>query len=359
MSTNVWGLIPLGFGLILLALGIKFIPADPPHKGIVTRFGERTKVTKDEGLRYVIPLIDGIIPVNVEKKNYDLPTETVRTPDLAELEIPISLTWTPHKDYLREYLNSGGEEGVNNILSDVVRERVRGWAMNHQEGPQTFKEALGAREDAVEILIKAVSGKEIGKIPSRIPTTTLFHYFNEPQIPPTEKEKETYGENCWAEIKKIIDSEDKKNKKKNDRENKKEDERIPSIKKAIDTRRDQVKEIQRGNGVQAISKLGITLNRLNIGDIAIKKGSLLDQAAEKEIKEESEKAAETVELKHVGVRIAELMGEPWNYTKEQARDIVQTERDKVTKKIYDVQGLKGLGKGIGEVIGETLRRREK
>ena len=51
------------------------------------------------------------------------------------------------------------------------------------------------------------------------------------------------------------------------------------------------------------------------------------------------------------------MGEPWNYTKEQARDIVQTERDKVTKKIYDVQGLKGLGKGIGEVIGETLKRR--
>jgi len=349
MSTNAWGLIPLGFGLILLALGIKFIPADPPHKGIMTRFGKRTNVPKDEGLRYVIPLIDGIIPVNVKKKNYDLPTETVRTPDLAELEIPISLTWTPHEDYLIEYLNSGGEEGVNNILSDVVRERVRGWAMNHQEGPQTFKEALGAKEDAVEILIKAVSGKEIGRIPSRIPTTTLFHYFNEPQIPPTEKEEEIYGKNCWKKIKKIIDSEDKENKEK--------DEEIPFIKEAIDTRREQVKEIQRGNGVQVISKLGITLNRLNIGDIAIKKGSLLDQAAEKEIKEESEKAAETVELKHVGVRIAELMGEPWNYTKEQARDIVQTERDKVTKKIYDVQGLKGLGKGIGEVIGETLKRR--
>jgi len=38
-----------------LALGIKFIQADPPHKGILTRFGERTKETKDEGLRYVIP----------------------------------------------------------------------------------------------------------------------------------------------------------------------------------------------------------------------------------------------------------------------------------------------------------------
>ena len=120
ISINIWGLIPLGIGLILLSLGIKYIPSNPPHKGVLTRLGERTGEYKDEGLRYVIPLIDGIIPVKVEKVNHDLPSETVRTPDLAVLEIPISLTWTPHEDYLINYLNSGGETGVNNIISDVV-----------------------------------------------------------------------------------------------------------------------------------------------------------------------------------------------------------------------------------------------
>ena len=73
----------------------------------------------------------------------------------------------------------------------------------------------------------------------------------------------------------------------------------------------------------------------------------------KKIKEESERDAEIVELKHVGERINELMREPWNYTKEQARDIVQTEREKVIKKIHDIQGLEGLGQGIGK----ALRRR--
>jgi len=333
---NIWGCIPLGLGGLGLVLCLKKIPAEPPSLGVVTFWGKRLKgKTKKEGWRFLapfFPFLYDVIIVDVTKQNHDLPAEIVRTPDLAVLEIPISLTWTPHKEHLIEYLNCGGKEGVNNILADIVRERVRGWAMNHQEGPQTFKEALGAREDAVEILIKAVAGAEMEKIPSRVPTTILFKYFNEPQIPPTESEEKIWIKE-WKRVKEILKEENEE-----------------KIKETVNKRREQIKEIQRGNGKQVIPQLGITLKRLNIGDIAIQKGSLLWESAEKKLKEERDQEAEEVELKHVGSSISKLMSSPWNYTRQEARDIVQTERDKVKKEIHDVQGLDGLGRGIGEVL---------
>jgi len=334
---SIWGCIPLGLGGLGLVLCLKKIPAEPPSLGVITFWGERKRKVKKEGWRFLapfFPFLYDVIIVDVTKKNKDMPANTVivRTPDLAVLEIPTSLTWTPHPDYLVEYLNCGGEEGVNNILVDIVKERIRGWAMNHQEGPQTFKEALGAREDATNILIKAVAGAKLEKIPCRIPTTILFRYFNEPQIPPTKSEEIIWFPK-WERVKEILKEKDEK-----------------EIKEAINRRREQIREIQRGNGVQVIPQLGITLNRLNIGDIALQEGSLLWKAAEQKVKEEREQEAEEVELNHVGSRIEKLMGPPWNFTKQEARDIVQTERDKVKKEIHDIQGLEGLGQGIGRAL---------
>jgi len=95
---NIWGCVPLGLGLIGLTLCLKKIPAEPPHLGVVTIWGERKEKIKKEGLRFLapfFPFLYDVILINVEKKNQDLPAETIRTPDLAVLEIPISLTWTP------------------------------------------------------------------------------------------------------------------------------------------------------------------------------------------------------------------------------------------------------------------------
>lgn len=322
---NIWGCIPLGLGILGLAICLKKIEADPPHLGVITVLGQRKNKIKKEGWRLLIPFFYDVLKVNVVKKNQDLPAETVRTPDLAELRIPISLTWTPHTEHLIEYLNSGGEEGVKNILSDIVRERVRAWAMDSLEGPQTFEQAIGSREEAVELLIKAVAGTELGKIPSCIPTAILFKYFNEPQVQPTPEEKKIWGKN-WKNVEEILQKEDK-----------------AAIEKAIKKRKNQVKEIQRGNGAQAVPQLGIMLNRLNIGDILIKEGTELETAAGKEVKEKKERDAEIVELRHMGKRIEEYV--KMGFTRQEARDIIQTERGKVTKEIKDIQGLKG-GQGI-------------
>jgi hypothetical protein len=342
---NAWGCILIGLSLMGLAFCLKRIPAEPPHLGLTTIWGERKPKIKKEGWRFLapfFPFLYNVILVNVEKKNQDLPAETVRTPDLAVLEIPISLTWTPgtpekkdkrNGEFLINYLNSGGEEGVKDILADIVRERVREWAIAVREGPQTFKEAISAQEDAVEILIKAVAGEELEKIPSSVPTTILFKYFDTPQGMPTESEKKMWLKN-WKKVDEILKSESR-----------------TEVEEKVEERRKIIKEIRKGNGVQPIPQLGITLNRLNIGDITIKKGTQLEVAAEKEVKEKREREAEIVELDHVGERIGKLMGPPWDYTRQEARDIVQTERGKVEKKINEIVGidLEGLGRGLSHI----------
>ena len=163
----------------------------------------------------------------------------------------------------------------------------------------------------------------------------LFKFLNTPQIPPTKSEAKRWGKN-WQEVEKILADEDR-----------------PAVERSIEGRREQVREIQRGNGIQGIQQLGITLNRLNIGDIAIKSGTQLEKAAEKEISEIREREAEKVELEHVKKRVEELQG--IGYTIQEARDIVQTERGKVNKNIQDIQGIDL--KGLGQALGESLKRR--
>jgi len=326
-ATNA-GLTFIGAGLIGFAICLKEIPADPPHKGVIVFLGKRIGEVKNEGWRILLPKIYDVILIDVTKKNKDLSPEAVRTPDLALLEIPISITWTPDENNLIEYLNSGGEENVWKILEDIVRERVREWAIDRQEGPQDFEEALGAREEAISILIKAVAGEDIEPIPSSVPTPILLKYFNQPQKPPTENQAKQWGKN-WEKVKEILEKEDKE-----------------KIRKAIEKRKKQVQEIQRGNGKQPIRSLGIILNRLNIGDIALKPGTELARTAEAKVKEEKEREGEKVEIEHVKNRIEELT--KLGFSLQEARDIVQTERGKVEKKIIDIQGIGNLLKGISK-----------
>ena len=57
--------------------------------------------------------------------------------------------------------------------------------------------------------------------------------------------------------------------------------------------------------------------------------------AEEKAKEEQERQAEELELKFVRERIAEFMLPPFNYDKDKALEIVQTERGKVSRAIKD------------------------
>lgn len=297
--------VAVGGGLFLQ--GLKCIPAQPPHVAVLTVFGRRIEVVKKEGWRFfpLYPWWHGAILVNVTKVNQDLPEQKVRTPELAELSVPVSITWIPAKDsgaQLIEFLDSGGRKGVETILEDVVRERLREWAISNEEGPENWKDAMGAREEAVAILLKAILGGEsfektpdsespekvpgveyLKRIPSGIPTPILLRYFAEPQkFPSNDRDKKRWGEE-WE----ILKGELPKDLEKHGLTEKK-------LKDRVDERREQVQKVRQGQGKFNRIGLGIYINRLNVGEI--KPLGKLAEVAELEAKELQERRGEVFEV---------------------------------------------------------------
>lgn len=140
----------LSFLIILLLFfynGIVKIQADPPHKGIILFLGKRQEEILNEGWRFIplSPIIFDFIPIKVVKINQDLLPQIIRTPDKAALSIQISATWTPcyNPPLLINFLNSGGEEGVKNILEDIIQDRIRSWALSSYEGPSYMDGGYG------------------------------------------------------------------------------------------------------------------------------------------------------------------------------------------------------------------------
>lgn len=159
-------LIIIGLGLMIIIQGLRRIPADPPQVALVTFLGKRIGMVKKEGWRFFFgyPYIFGYIPIGITKINQDFVPEEVRTPDNAEIKVPISITWNPDgndAEALISYINSGTEGGIKNILQDIVSERVRRWARSTKEGPQTWQEAQAAGDEAVKIILETILAKDV------------------------------------------------------------------------------------------------------------------------------------------------------------------------------------------------------
>jgi regulator of protease activity HflC (stomatin/prohibitin superfamily) len=335
--------------------GLRKIPADPPQIAAVTRWGKRTGEFKKEGWRFFpgYPYFYGFILVDMTKKNQDLPNEVVRTPDLAEVKIPVSITWTPLDEELINYLNSGGEKGVKAILEDIVRERIREWAISDEEGPGTWEDALKSRGDAVTILVKAIIGEELPKIPSSVPTSVLLKYFDQPRKSPIKSEVKKWGQK-WEEVAKKIE-EDYNNLPQNQRTT--PQEFSAGLKEKIEERRAIINGIRQGNGNQIMPQLGIILNRLNIGEMAVT--GEVAKAAELRAKEEKEREGEILELEHIAKRIKGLKKS--GFSGEQALEVIQTERDKVKKLISETkinvsEETRKTFENIASAIGSLLKK---
>ena len=351
-------LIFLAVGAIILQ-GLKNIPANPPHRAIITRLGKRTTKVKKEGWRLFIfyPYLYGYILVNMTKVNFDLPPQIVRTPDMGELEIPISLTWTPldavvescescepgpKVNGLVNYLNSGGENGVKEILSDIVRERLREWAMSKVEGPKTWEQALGAREEAVDVLMKSIARGSIDSLNSDIPTSILLRFFNFSRNEFTYKGKTVDEESKNAET----PAPDADGEEKNGEADEQRDwallkklyqplsvEKRTELKKAVVDRKKKIAKLRQGNGGIQLPQLGIRLDRLNIDEIKAK--GKLAESAEKMVMEKRDAKGDKIRIDNISARIKEL--EKLGFGPEQALEIVQTERGKVTKSISETK----------------------
>lgn len=278
-----WGVILTSIGLFGIAVCLKQIPADPAHIGLVTLYGKWQNEIKEMGWRFLAPFFPffyDVIIVDITKKQFDLGPIVVRSKDKGELEINLSITFSPafkDKDgklaprLIQTYFLCNKEQGIKDILSAIALDQTRQYAINHKWSKILSTDAT-------------ISAKILGEIIGR---------------PITTKEASKLGQ---------------------------------------------------GNGWAISETLGIVINRFNI--LPIKLLGKLAIAAEQEAKEIRETLADKQEINNVIARIKDLMA--LGYSLGEARDIVQTERGKVAKKILDIQGLESASDPLGLIRATAL-----
>ncbi len=345
----VW-LVPVVFVALtawLIRNGLKNIPAQPPHKAILMFFGRRLKIVLGEGWNFfpLYPFVFSFALVKVEKVNYDLEPQQVRTPDRAVISISASVTWTPGVEDRPEsyiaYLNSGGEEGVRKIIHDVIEDRTKTWAGSNKEGPSTWMEAQAMKDDAHEVLVKSLVGDDLTPIPAKfqkVPTSTWMRFLDDPKSEPTEydanpqnhwaiKNKET-GEWNWDDLQRVYDGFS--------------DDDRQDLALFIKMRRLEIKRIRQGKGSFRDESLGITIVRFTVNEVKVE--GKVAEAAELEEKERREREADKMEIENVSERIKKLRTDHPDMPLEEAIMMVQTERGKISESVIRVIGAKtGLG----------------
>ena len=62
-----------------------------------------------------------------------------RTPDGTEIEITVTLSLRPIPEYLIQYVDNDGFEGVKKHLTGDIESLIREWAGSIQEGPRKVR----------------------------------------------------------------------------------------------------------------------------------------------------------------------------------------------------------------------------
>jgi len=353
--------------------GLRKITAAPPHKAQLMIFGRRqwkeveVSVERDEKIEKVReavfrnegwqffplnPYWYGYKPIKVERISFTIVAEKVRTPDRANSKVPVFLTIRPLPEKFIEYIDSGEEEGAKEQLTGKVQERVREWAMADEEGPADWRELNKSQLEAVSVLVTRIARNSISQIPDyaqEVPTFIWLRYFLSPRPKKFFVNEAEWMENDWAKVKEVL--------KRIVQEHGPKAEAV--LKEAVEKRREQIESLRTGAGSIVVEDLGVTIERLNIGDINVLGG--VGEQAEKQARELEEREGEVLELKHVQSRVEELMKLPFKYSPEQALEIVQTERGKVVKtidekKISIAPETRGLVKEVAVTLGGQLAR---
>jgi len=318
--------------------GLKKVPAKPPHKAVLMFFGKRQEETLDEGWNFfpLYPFFFSFVLVKVEKVNTEFASQKVRTPDRAEISVSASITWKPgiqgkQGSYIA-YLNSGGEEGVIGILGDTIEDRIKTWATSNKEGPSSWMEAQGMRDDIHAVLAKSLLGDALEPVNSPIPTSAWTRFLDTPQSEPTEydanprngwaSKNPTTGDWNWGGLQAIFDGYSP--------------EVRAELKRRIEHRKTDVRKLREGKGDFGDESLGITILRFSVNEVRVE--GEVAKAAEQEEKERRERAADTMEIDNISDRAKKLLADHPGLTSEQAFKLVQVERGKATRTTIDVTG---------------------
>lgn len=262
-------------GLILLVgsvvlYGLRKIPAEPPTKAAVTRLGERTGKVKNEGWRFFFGYPYIYNYIKVDITKKNFDLTPQDVRTAGDMvEVSVNISVTWQPDADKSYLIEYLNSGGESGIKSILQDVI-------EEAVREFaaddKREPYTWEDAVKMkkkFLAEIVATIMGKDPQQISSD---------------------------EISKIVS------------------------------------ELRRGNGSLKMETMGIILNRVNVTSIK-PKNLQLAEAAEKAAKEQRDKIAETIELRHISERVEEL--KKIGISNEQALEIIQTERSKVKKDIAE------------------------
>jgi hypothetical protein len=160
-------------GLILVT-GIVIIPNDPPHFGLVTRWGKRlwhssgAPMYMTEGWNWVF--LKGIMHkvklINLSKREIDFPVQTLQTPDGVTTDVPVSIAYSLDENNIVKFLNLGTDDPhkvFENIITDIKEENLRLWSRNEMEEPRTWESLLNSGKQASKLIIEAICDDTISE----------------------------------------------------------------------------------------------------------------------------------------------------------------------------------------------------
>jgi hypothetical protein len=161
------GLVLIGLAFTLFGLGLRNIPANPPHKGLVTLWGKRQPRVIGEGytvLAPYFPFFYDVILINMEQHNMDFIFEHLRCNAVAgrdfqsgaAVTVKVGVTWMPNNDAnaLFNFIGVGTEPGTRNIMRDMLAEALRQYATT-----KTWEELTRSGDEITQILLQKLTAE--------------------------------------------------------------------------------------------------------------------------------------------------------------------------------------------------------
>ncbi len=336
---------------VSVSLGISsFVKVPIRHAGQITLFGKRKEGQfVSEGWNFLpfYPFVYGVEIIDIGKVQFEVVTEKATTPDRASSKVPVEIVFEPMRDHLIEYTNSGGRDGVIKQFTGKVIERVREWCSDEEGGPSNWWELNQSRLEGVSVLVTrlaqdSIKDREIPDFAQDIPTWIWLIYFKKPRPEKPKKNEEEWAKDDWKKVKDFLLT--------------LTPQQISDLEESVAARRKEIQSLMNGTGNIEMKDLGIKIKRLNIGDIDVLGET--GKQAEQKAKEEEERKAEELELQHVENQIKKFMD--MGYSRNEAREIVQTERGKVSKTIDEKKiSLSEETGSIINILGGFLNKNEK
>jgi len=167
----------------------ELIPNKPPEVGLITFWGRRLPIVKKEGWHFfgkILPFLYSVITIKIEKRNVDLTFSDIRTIEKeeeeeeaeegeqneeeklragGELEIHVSYTYQPEYrsknagKHLTNFIDSGGDKGIQDIIRDQIAEKLREMARTH-----SWEEITFSTGEIKESIVERLTGQKFKEI---------------------------------------------------------------------------------------------------------------------------------------------------------------------------------------------------